>query len=153
MTNRTDQAKLLSKAAIGLRAAFVLFVLVSASTVSAQTEAPAQRLPEADDFYIHEFHATQLDFDCSVCHLTAEEDSVVMARPGHDQCLLCHEDKYESDINAKFCGQCHADFPPLSGDDLLPFPLYKKQRAILFDFSHAQHVDPENMRPLNARTE
>ncbi len=30
-----------------------------------------QRLPEAQEFFIHEFHATQLELDCSVCHLPA----------------------------------------------------------------------------------
>ena len=121
--------------------ALLLLSLIAGSVAIAQ-DAPAERLPEAADFFIHEFHATQLELDCSVCHLPTEEDSVVMARPGHDQCILCHEENYESDLTPQFCGQCHAEFPPSSNEDLLPFPFFKKQRAILFDFSHAQHVDP-----------
>ena len=47
---------------------------------------------------MHEFHATQLELDCSVCHVPVEANSTVMQRPGHDQCLLCHEDDYEADL-------------------------------------------------------
>lgn len=116
--------------------------LMAQQEPAGQTTAPLQRLPEAQEFFIHEFHATQLELDCSVCHLTEGEDSTVMARPGHEQCELCHQENYESELTPKFCGQCHAEFPPLSNEDLLPFPLYRKQRAILFDFSHSLHVDP-----------
>ena len=115
---------------------------LAAESPPQSASADVQRLPEAEEFFVHEFHATQLELDCSVCHVTAEEDSTVMQRPGHDQCLLCHEDDYETDLTPKFCGQCHASFPPFSDEDLLPYPLFKKKRAILFDFSHARHVDP-----------
>ena len=124
--------------------AFALLCCVrSLAQESAQPPAEAaQRLPEAQEFFVLEFHATQLELDCSVCHIPAQENSTVLKRPGHDECILCHEANYEEDLTPKFCGQCHASFPPFDGEDLLPFPLFKKQRAILFDFSHALHVDP-----------
>jgi hypothetical protein len=115
-----------------------------------QEPAALERLPEAQGFFIHEFHATQLELDCSVCHVPSEEGSVELARPGHDQCILCHEANYEEDLTPVFCGQCHADFPPLGTDELLPFPFYRKTRAILFDFAHSKHIDPE--RRANANT-
>ena len=99
-------------------------------------------LPEAEQFFVHEFHATQLALDCSVCHVPVEENSTVMGRPGHEQCEVCHQDDYESDLTPRFCGQCHSTFPPFSNEDLVPFPFFKKKRAILFDFSHNLHVDP-----------
>ena len=109
--------------------------------VIARGQTPSQEEPE-EAFFIHEFHATLLELDCSVCHSPAQEGSVELARPGHDACLLCHQDAFETEINPKICSQCHSTFPPTSNEDLLPCPLYKKQRAILFDFAHAAHVDP-----------
>ena len=133
--------------------AFVLLAIVllcgAASFAQEPGQEPSQeqpqevqRLPEAQEFFVHEFHATQLELDCSVCHVPAQENSTVLKRPGHDQCILCHEANYEEDLSPKFCGQCHASFPPFDNEDLLPFPFFQKKRAILFDFSHALHVDP-----------
>ena len=129
-----------------LALAAVMFVVGSAPLFAQEQpgEAPPRvRLPEAQEFFVHEFHATQLELDCSVCHLTEGEDSTVMVRPHHEQCELCHQDNFEQNLTPKFLwDSAHAEFPPLSNEDLLPFPLYRKQRAILFDFSHALHVDP-----------
>ncbi len=133
-----------------LLAALATVALLGAQEPAGDEPKKAERLPEAADFFVHEFHATQLEFDCSVCHVPAEENSVVLARPGHDQCMLCHEANYTEDLTEKFCGQCHSSFPPFTNEDLLPYPLFKKQRAIVFDFSHAKHVDPGNR--TNAKT-
>ena len=102
--------------------------------VIARGQTPSQEEPE-EAFFLHEFHASLLELDCSVCHFPAQEGSLELARPGHDACLLCHQDAFETEINPKICSQCHSTFPPTSNEDLLPYPLYKKQRAILFDFS------------------
>ena len=133
-----------------LLAALATVALLGAQEPAGDEPKKAERLPEAADFFVHEFHATQLEFDCSVCHVPAEENSVVLARPGHDQCMLCHEANYTENLTEKFCGQCHSSFPPFTNEDLLPYPLFKKQRAIVFDFSHAKHVDPGNR--TNAKT-
>ncbi len=120
----------------------VLFAQEPGKQENQEQTQQVQRLPEAREFFVHEFHATQLELDCSVCHVPAREDSTVLKRPGHDECILCHEANYEEDLTPKFCGQCHASFPPFDNEDLLPFPFFEKKRAILFDFSHALHVDP-----------
>jgi hypothetical protein len=57
--------------------------------------------------------------------------------------MACHADAFGANLNQKICSQCHSAFPPSGGTDVLAFPLYKKTRAILFEFSHAKHVDPQ----------
>ena len=101
-------------------AALLCRALSFAQTPAQEQTQQIQRLPEAEDFFVHEFHATQLELDCSVCHLPAQENSTVLKRPGHDECILCHEANYEEDLTPKFCGQCHASFPPFDNEDLLP---------------------------------
>ena len=64
-----------------------------------------------------------------------------LKRPGHDQCKVCHADDFDKDIKQIICAQCHGEFPPDGASDVLPFPRYKSTRAILFQFSHHQHVD------------
>jgi Cytochrome c7 and related cytochrome c len=93
-------------------------------------------------FHLHEFHLKQVGLDCDGCHVAAKEGSVVLQRPGHDQCTPCHADDFDKNINEKICVQCHSVFPPTSSEDLLPFPRYKNERPIVFEFSHARHVDP-----------
>ncbi|MBI4473673.1 MAG: hypothetical protein HY646_13480 [Acidobacteria bacterium] len=101
----------------------------------------AERPGERKEVFIHAIHAAQLELDCSTCHMPEKEGSVIMARPGHAQCMSCHEDAFQTDLNPTICAQCHTSFPPTDKSDLLPFPRFAKQRAILFDFSHAKHVD------------
>jgi len=109
---------------------------------------PAAATPAAQSdqqpFYLHAFHAKQLGLDCSTCHVPEKQGSVVLQRPGHDQCMTCHQDAFGANLDAKICAQCHSTFPPTGSEaDLLPFPRYKKKRAILFEFAHAMHVDPQ----------
>lgn len=96
-----------------------------------------------NNFLIHAFHKDKLggNLECSLCHVAVKEGSVTLKRPGHDQCIVCHSDDFNKDLKQKVCEQCHTSFPPTSADDLVPFPRYKGSRAILFQFSHAQHVD------------
>lgn len=129
----------------------------NAPTPATQTTKPAEQKTPAPQstgkeppFYIHAFHAKQLGLDCSTCHVPVKEGSVVLARPGHDQCMVCHQDAFGDNLNPKICAQCHSAFPPTSSEDLLPFPRYKKQRAILFEFAHARHVDPQGR--IDSRT-
>lgn len=109
-----------------------------------------RRVPEARQFFVHDFHANRLGVECSVCHVPMEQGSVELARPGHDHCMLCHERDYLMEPTPVFCGQCHSDFPALGSDALLPFPLYRRSRPILFGFSHEQHLDPE--RRIDGKT-
>ncbi len=106
-------------------------------------QAPAAEPPAFDPsvpFYIHAVHAKKLELDCSACHVPAKEGSVELKRPGHAECLTCHQEGFDN-INQKICAQCHSSFPPTSKDDLVQFPRYQKERALLFEFSHARHVD------------
>ncbi len=114
----------------------------AATAAKAPATAP-ETPPEtpAGPVYIHAVHAKKLELDCNTCHLPAREGSVELQRPGHPQCMTCHQDWFEKDINQRFCAECHSTFPPTSKDDLVQFPRYKKERAILFEFSHAKHVD------------
>ncbi len=116
----------------------------SGQSKEAPAAAPAATPPASKDFFIHAFHAKQLGtLECSLCHTPEKEGSVVLKRPGHDQCKVCHADDFDKDIKQIICAQCHSEFPPSGAADLLPFPRYKSTRAILFKFSHHEHVDPE----------
>jgi hypothetical protein len=115
----------------------ILFLTLWGGAGLAQTPAAPQK-----PFFIHAFHKEQLGgtLECSLCHVAVKEGSVELKRPGHDQCMACHSDDFNKELKQKVCEQCHTEFPP-SGDDLVAFPRYKGSRAILFEFSHALHVD------------
>jgi len=117
-----------------------------------QTPAPAKAPTQSADtpFYLHDFHIKQAGLDCDACHVPEKKGSMVLQRPGHDQCTPCHDDDFNKDIKKKICVQCHSVFPPSSSEDLLPYPRYKDQRPIVFDFSHAKHIDPHER--VDART-
>ena len=109
----------------------------------------------SSNFYIHAFHKEKLngELECSLCHVAVKEGSVTLKRPGHDQCIVCHSDDFNTKLNQKICEQCHTSFPPTSSADLVPFPRYKGSRAILFDFSHARTSIPKlasTPRPVSA---
>ncbi|MGA8143228.1 MAG: cytochrome c3 family protein [Candidatus Acidiferrales bacterium] len=140
-------------------AALCLWVAMTASgqeTSKTNQAAPAvqssvqSQPPSQAPFHLHEYHLKQVGLDCDACHVAAKSGSVVFQRPGHDQCTPCHQDDFEKDIKQKVCVQCHSVFPPTSTEDLLPFPRYKNERPIVFEFSHAKHVDPHAR--VDART-
>jgi hypothetical protein len=140
---RRLQSFLLISAA--LVASATLPVVAQQPTPGAKPAAkPAANAPAntSGDFFIHQVHASQLSLDCNSCHVPDKAGSVVLKRPGHDQCMVCHADAFGADLNQKICAQCHSAFPPSGSEDLLPFPRYKRTRTILFEFSHAKHVDP-----------
>jgi hypothetical protein len=130
-----------------------LFSLMLLAAVDAPAQAPATPAKAADPaakaaeppeptgpVLIHAIHAKKLELDCGTCHVSIKEGAVELKRPGHDQCMACHAEWFDS-VKERFCNVCHSAFPPTSKEELKPFPLYKKQRAILFEFSHARHVD------------
>ncbi len=119
--------------------------LLAAPLFAQQPVKPPAKVPTASggDFFIHAFHKDQLGgtLECSLCHVAVSQGSVVLKRPGHDQCKVCHDDDFTKTVKQKICEQCHTSSPPTGAADLLPFPRYKGSRAILFEFSHALHVD------------
>jgi hypothetical protein len=113
----------------------------AAAPASGQNAASSDAKTDQEPFFIHGFHVAQLGLDCNACHVPEKEGSVMLQRPGHDQCMVCHADAFGDNLNQKICAQCHTAFPPTSADDLLPFPRFKKKQAILFEFAHSRHVD------------
>jgi hypothetical protein len=104
------------------------------------------------EIYIHAFHADKLgSLECSLCHTAVKDGSVELQRPGHDQCAVCHSDDFDNSnhyakARATVCAQCHTSPTARSKTDLLPFPRYRGTRAILFQFSHAKHVDRQSRK-------
>ncbi len=167
LTTVNKRAGIAKAAAFSLMAAFILGAAFAqkpetppadkASAPPAAAAAPAAEpkegtpAPIVKDPFVHAIHMEKLGkdgFECSLCH-SPKENSMVMARPGHDQCMVCHQEAYDN-IDQKICTVCHKDYPPTSGDDLKKYPLFQKERAILFEFSHAKHVDPKGR--VNAKT-
>ena len=110
---------------------------------AAPPQSPSQTQSSAQaPFHLHEFHLKQVGLDCDGCHVPAKSGSVILQRPGHDQCTPCHQDDFNKVLKEKVCVQCHTVFPPTSAEELLPFPRFKNERPIVFEFSHAKHVDP-----------
>ncbi len=131
----------------------VLLLVLPAQQAAPKPAVPAKPADPNAPFFLHHVHVGELSLDCSTCHTTEGPTSVKMKRPGHDQCMACHSDAFEKPSSTpsavKICAQCHSESKP-SATDLKPFPLYKKQRAILIDFAHARHVDPKAR--LNPKT-
>jgi hypothetical protein len=114
----------------------VLLLLLLACLALGQTP------PKSPEFFLHAFHAEKLgSLECTLCHVPVKEGSVMLGRPGHPQCLTCHDDDFNKEIKQVVCAQCHTAFPPSGAADLVQFPRYRNTRAILFEFSHAKHVD------------
>lgn len=94
--------------------------------------------------YVHAIHLAQFgNLECSLCHTAAQSGSVELQRPGHDQCSSCHADDFGDNYakaRASVCSACHSS-ATRSKTDLQPFPRYRGERALLFRFSHAEHVD------------
>ncbi len=129
----------------GLPLLLALAALAFAQTPAKPRATAAAGAPaKQTEFLLHAFHKDKFggDLDCTLCHVPVKEGSVMLNRPGHDQCMACHDADFNQNIKQVVCAQCHSAFPP-SATDLLPFPRYKSTRTMLFDFSHAKHVDPK----------
>ncbi len=117
-----------------------------AAAPAAKPAAPgagAPATPSNEPFFLHAYHMKTVGLECDTCHVPQKEGSVVLQRPGHDQCTPCHEEAFNEKLNPKICAQCHSDFPPTSSDGLFPYPRFKGQRSLLIDFAHSRHVDPQ----------
>ncbi len=95
------------------------------------------------DYRLHDHHVGQLGLECNDCHVSKQPPSVVLARPGHAQCISCHQEDFQGQPGVGLCRQCHASLQPTGSDDLRPYPDFNKPQALLFRFSHAQHLDKE----------
>ncbi len=93
------------------------------------------------DYHLHDRHVGQLGLECNDCHVPKQPESVVLARPGHAQCLSCHPEDFQGLPGVDLCQACHAALQPTGSDDLRPYPEFSKPQALLFRFSHAQHLD------------
>jgi len=134
----------------------LLFLLLSASSrlPAQQAQVPATGKSESGatdasqtpqysgppQLWMHAVHK-KAKLDCDGCHTASKEGSVVLQRPGHDQCTTCHQDEFDAK-KPSMCTSCHSGAAPTSSADLLPYPFYQKKRAMLFEFSHAKHIDP-----------
>ncbi|MDQ1474364.1 MAG: Class cytochrome family, partial [Bryobacterales bacterium] len=125
---------------LALRFAFVLSVIALPIVPALAQPSPVSH---GKEFVIHAFHKEKLggELECNMCHVAVKQGSVTLKRPGHDQCMTCHSDDFNEDLKQLVCAQCHSSFPPGGAEDLVPFPRYQGTRAILFEFSHAKHVD------------
>lgn len=107
----------------------------------AQGMPAAAGTPSSPTFLMHAVHR-KAKLTCDGCHVAEKDGSVVLKRPGHDECTVCHQEDFDTP-KASMCAPCHSTFPPKNNSDLIAYPLFKKDRAILFEFSHARHVDPQ----------
>jgi hypothetical protein len=89
---------------------------------------------------MHKVHK-KAKLDCEGCHVADKDGSVVLRRPGHDECTSCHQDEFDA-RKQSMCASCHTTFPPTNGSDLVPYPPVRKTQSFLLDFSHKLHVDP-----------
>ena len=115
---------------------------------------PGKKLPNAPttgpkgEIYVHAIHVQKLDsLECALCHVAVRDGSVELQRPGHEQCMACHADDFDNNYakaRASMCAVCHTSPTARGKTDLQPFPRYGgRTRTVLFQFSHAQHVDKQ----------
>lgn len=91
----------------------------------------------ANDLPIHAFHREKLgSLDCNLCHVPAKQGSVMLQRPGHEQCVLCHD--LSKDPDRKVCAECHSSVPSAGKADLLPYP---RRTGTIVEFAHSKHMD------------
>ena len=92
---------------------------------------------------IHSVHRARGVRECRTCHVPAGQGSAELKRPGHAECQGCHADRFAR-RDETFCAECHV------GSGLVEYPRFNKPSAVLFEFSHARHVDPKAR--LDAKT-
>ncbi|MBV8731962.1 MAG: hypothetical protein JO336_19310 [Acidobacteriia bacterium] len=92
-------------------------------------------------FFVHAYHNQLLgELECSYCHTPLKPGAVMLQRPAHAQCIQCHRPEFEKKNDRLLCAQCHSSESP-SAADLTVFPLRAGTRAVLAEFSHAEHMD------------
>jgi hypothetical protein len=102
-------------------------------------------LTAAPSGFSHGFHAGELSLDCTICHVPDKPGSVMLRRPGHEPCRICHVDAFTGrDPSRSICQQCHASPSSPGVADLMVFP--RASAAILRDFSHVLHADKLNRK-------
>lgn len=107
--------------------------------LSVQTETPAS--PQPSLVFSHSQHTDVTGLSCTDCHRPSSAGAVTLVRPDHASCNTCHEDWFDPQTPRKeFCTVCHTAISEDQLPELKRFPDYNKDTAILFDFSHKQHL-------------
>lgn len=100
--------------------ALALFVLLTAACAARED--------------VHVLHKAKLGvLTCSLCHVPEARGSVVMKKPGHEQCKMCHAAAFQTyRKSSPVCAECHGGRPA--------------GRVMLSGFSHPAHVDGKARR-------
>ncbi len=93
----------------------------------------ASGLGIAAEFNMHEVHSGKLKLNCKMCHVPAAKGSLLVARPDHKPCLVCHGDAFQKKSDPLICAQCHVP----GSKELV------SKNGRLKDFSHLLHVDKQ----------
>jgi hypothetical protein len=123
-------------------AAFLAGVLLYVFPVSFAPEVNAGQTPLK---FSHQQHlmASGGSLTCIECHKGETEGSAKLKRPYHDSCTNCHQQWFDQATQRKeACLICHTSVTTDALPGLTVFPNYKKDSAILFDFSHKLHLAP-----------
>src|SRR5215475_5070147 len=107
---------------------------ISAGQSYPQTSSAPAPASDSSTFLMHAAHK-KAKLDCDGCHVAVNDNSVVLKRPGHDECTSCHQEDFDTPKQS-MCAPCHSTFPPKDGTDLIAYPTFKKKRAMLIEFSH-----------------
>ncbi len=107
--------------------------------------------------FSHNQHLTiGADLKCTDCHQPSAEGAVTLKRPYHDSCNKCHQDWFDAKpVKQDFCTVCHTEVKENEMPGMRAYPNYDKNTAILFDFSHKQHLHIKGaaMQKIGARVQ
>ncbi len=80
--------------------------------------------------FSHQFHAVDVEAECSACHVAADTSTMAMHNllPDMETCYTCHDEDTD-------CTVCHKD-----PDNAVPYPRIEQYIA---KFPHATHVENE----------
>lgn len=151
--NRTDRSKV-KLIAVTLFSGLIMFAfstwIFEARTTAQPVESePAESQPvepqaqPQKSAFSHTQHLNAgADLKCTDCHKPTSEGAVTLARPYHDACTNCHQEWFDAKpVRQAFCTSCHTEVKENEAPGLRQFPDYNKDSAILFDFSHKQHLN------------
>jgi hypothetical protein len=114
-----------------------------------KTPPPAPLFAPDGEPFVHAIHLAQFgSLECSLCHAAVKDGSVELQRPGHDQCMGCHADDFDNNgakARPPVCAACHTSAAH-NKTDVAAYPRYRGTRAILFRFSHANHIDKQGRK-------
>lgn len=108
-----------------------LFVIVLALAGCHGTTRTAPPKQTDEIIFPHDFHVTQLEFDCDTCHkgITEATNLATSFLPKEETCLECHKEAKENNE----CGLCHKD-PAHPAT-------YTRPARLASNVSHKAHAD------------